>query len=226
MRMRPFIGVATFITFCATAGTARAALTVRSATVSGESGSSWFFAGSGGGGDRYPYGPEPFPNDDRNFARVGPDGLRVLFNRTATFSGNTHIGSMTRSWSEHGFNVVFDIDEPSAFTFHRPFTGDFSYPMPVLQAVGQPPVSLSIFDTPTTGVLPPGRYGYSLMTNLHQGGGPPNGPFSFRADYRDMLLTVAPEPAALTLLIAPLVWMCGRRSPRKRATGVDINPLR
>jgi hypothetical protein len=157
-------------------------------------------------------GPNPFPNDAKNFAGVTEDGLQVLVNLTGSASYAQGNFVNTGSTLQH-FRVVFDLDAPAPFTF-RPTSDVFSFGlMPTLQAQGQPPVALGArWDTDTTGTLPAGHY--TFAGDIDARNALPPGRFSsVTLNFRDVKLTVAPEPAALPLLGAALLLL--RRRPRR-----------
>jgi hypothetical protein len=116
-------------------------------------------------------------------------------------------------FDENGFRVVFDVDEPSPFTFHHDapdITG-------VLRTVTLAPQGGNAVSLPssgdTSGVLAPGHYTFTGTMN----GGVlvfPGRTGSGTAPLGDLRLNVAPEPAAL----APLALFGGLllRLPRRR----------
>lgn len=215
MTGRGIVSVAAWIITSVIAQHAGAAVVLRSAELSGETGSASMTAGQPPFVSVTPYGPDPFPNDGENFAGVGPDGLRVLVNQVALASGNTRLGSATRQWTNRAFTVVFETDEPAPFRYFRAIGGtDDSMADTTLQAEGQPPIPLR-FINETTGVLPPGRYTFAGATEFGTSMGPTNGPFTYRATFNDVTLTVAPEPAALPLLAASCLCLRRRRVARR-----------
>src|SRR3954462_1525132 len=112
----------------ASAQPAAASVTLRSADVTTE-----YFSYSAGpvGSNPLPVldnthtvtGPNPFPNDAKNFAGVTEDGLQVLVNLTGSASYSQGNFVNTGSTLQH-FRVVFDLDAPAPFTF-RPTSDVF-----------------------------------------------------------------------------------------------------
>jgi hypothetical protein len=163
-------------------------------------------------------GPNPFPNDGDNFARVGPDGLTVGVDLTGRFSHA--IGNyLNDGATDYRFRVTFDVDEPALFTYSQRFTvisSDRDEPT-FLQREGDAPVRLLYSGA---GTLTPGRYTFSGATpNLVAmvGSSIPDRFYSFNVSFADVRLNVAPEPAALMLVATPLL-MLRRRRPRVRAS--------
>jgi hypothetical protein len=195
-----FTGAATF------AGPAAAAVNLVSADITQETWST--------GSPRTVTGPSPFPNDTQNFAGVGEDGLNTVVNLTGRFShavGNF----LNESYTNQQFRIVFQLDEPEPFTFKA--TSDVyarGLTQITLQAEGQPPVPFNpFFDT--TGTLAAGLYTYSGAINGSGGLGYTGDRFfSNSVSFRDMRLTVVPEPGALALLGAGTVLVLRRRRSR------------
>ena len=155
---------------------------------------------------------EPFPNDANKFAGVGPEGLRVsvdeLSGTHAFINGNLIISTA----SDSGFRVVFEVDEPSAFTYHRPPRGDVpprDWGAVFLREEGGASV-INGFNHygDLAGVLPPGRYTFTGNTATPPVPGPLPG--TSASTLRDVRLTVVPEPAGL-LAAAGLALCLGRR---------------
>src|SRR5437762_3465805 len=126
MRLRTAIALAsvTALLLTASARTTGAAVTLRSADLSGEDWS--LYQGHLPPGTPNPshhtfFGPDPFPNDDRNSAVTGPDGLRVVVNRYGQLYHN-QVGPpvqpfLSEAYTNQRFRVVFDVDEASPFTY-------------------------------------------------------------------------------------------------------------
>jgi hypothetical protein len=160
-------------------------------------------------------GPDPFPNDADNFARVGAEGLSVGADGRGTFSHA--IGNfLNESASDYRFRVVFDLDEPARFSYSQAvggpgsgqgifFDGDAR-----LQRDDDPP--LLLFQS-GSGTLAPGRYTFSGDTNLVPaiGSARLDRFFAENIAYSDVRLTVAPEPTALSLLLLGGALLCRRR---------------
>src|SRR5205085_7572356 len=107
----------------------------------------------------------------------------------------------SKSWNDYAFQVLFDVDKASPFTFHRSFgfTND-EVNRPTLQADGRPAVPLTFFGD-TTGVLEPGHYKFSGRTNTSFVSPPAlGGSFIDTQSFTDTRLTVLPEPGGLSLL--------------------------
>ena len=154
-----------------------------------------------------------FPNDTRNFAAPGPDGLRIVANSIATFSHS--IGnSLSESWTARKFEVKFDLEEPAEFKYTRSIVDVFDSLAPVtLQADGQPPVDgLPPRFGEKSGVLPAGHYTFSGVADL-QGLSPWGGTDRFLTAWGgyNVVLTVAPEPTALPVLGGLMVFALRRR---------------
>jgi hypothetical protein len=171
----------------------------------------------------YVSGPNPFPNDARNFAGIGPDGLTVLTNLFASMHFDTG-NFIVHEYIDQRFRVVFELDAPAPFHFTMK-PGNINYDLtllPTLQAEGQPPVTLvdprtqtDFITWNTSGTLPTGIYTYSGNLNESQRPGGGSGQHrSERVSYLDMKLTVAPEPATLALLGAAALLPL--RRPRRR----------
>jgi hypothetical protein len=162
--------------------------------------------------------PSAFPNDALNSARAGPDGLRVVVNRTGHSFGIYNQQGFSNSWQDYGFSVVFDVEEASPFFYRRTqgFAEDALARL-TLQAEGRPAVPLATFGD-TSGILEPGRYTFSGDTNTRSyAGGGFFGPYDKTYSFTDTRLTVVPEPGAVSLLALPLLHLCRwtRRSPRR-----------
>jgi hypothetical protein len=211
MRRRGLVSALAAIALATTALTGHASVMLISAEMSGNSGGEGFSGGFPVPNQNTSYGPIPFPNDAQNFAGFTPDGLKVLVNREGSFSGNTHLGTYLRSWNQHSFKVVFDIDEPTPFTYHASRGVNTTFARLVsLTADGQPPVQ-ALYGGDASGVLPSGRYTFSGGTGA-PGFVPLTGPFSYVSNLTDIWLTVVPEPSALSLLAVPLAFACRRRA--------------
>jgi hypothetical protein len=156
--------------------------------------------------------PVAFPNDAQNIARVGPEGLQVLVNRTAT--DNHHpIGNLTGdTWTAEKFTVVFRLDEAAPFTYHRQVgPPDDPIASATLQAEGQPAITLPPIIGDVSGMLPAGLYTFSGLMDYeqHLPTIPANGTFS--GGFTNLRLTVAPEPGAVPLLAVGGLLACRRR---------------
>jgi hypothetical protein len=157
----------------------------------------------------------PFPNDASRFAGVESGVLRVSVDQLFGSSSfilrlSDNILSIT---DNSGFGVVFDVDEPSPFTYHRGSPA----PAPgwvILRAVGGTgaPV-LPSQPGDFTGVLAPGQYTFTANTGVPRLEGPQR--TTVTSTIRDVRLTVAPEPAALAPLApaALVLCLCRRRRP-------------
>ena len=210
MKRWGIVAAAAFIMIGFVSGTAGAAGVLRSAEMRGETGATQFAPGSPLYVSITPYGPEPFPNDLQNFAGFTPDGLKVTVNRTGSLSGHTGLLGATRQWTSHSFTVQFELDEAAPFSYVRGIgSSDDLTIRPTLQAEGQSPVPLVLWGN-MTGVLPAGRYTFS---GAAVAGGAEVDFFSYRAGFTGMTLTVAPEPAALSL-VAALPLILRRRNRR------------
>jgi hypothetical protein len=110
---------------------------------------------------------------------------------------------------------VFRLDDPEPYTF-RPTSDVYARGIAqiALQAEGQPPVSFNpFFDS--AGTLPAGLYTYSGTINGSGGLGYSGGRFfSNSISFRDMRLTVVPEPGALGLLGAGMLLALRRTRSR------------
>jgi hypothetical protein len=187
---------------------ARAAVVLQSAYIINDTGWQSIYPPNPGTGETNTT-TDPFPNDDKNFARVGPSGLEVLVNLKGVGIASQGNG-FSRSWNDYAFQVVFDVDQASPFTFHRSFgfTND-EVNRPTLQADGRPAVPLTFFDT--TGVLQPGHYKFSGRTNTSFVSPPAlGGSFIDTQSFTDTRLTVLPEPGAAAFLSLP-AWCLLRR---------------
>jgi hypothetical protein len=226
MRLRMAIALAcvTALLLTASARTAGAAATLRSADLSGEDWS--LYQGHLPPGTPNPshhtfFGPNPFPNDDRNSATSGPDGLRVVVNLHGQLS-HDQVGPplqpfLSEGYTNQRFRVVFDVEEPSPFSYHRTYVSAAdAVAQPTLQAEGLPPVTLNPTGD-TTGTLPAGRYTFTGF--IDEGSRLPNIQFlPFYAEsinFQDLTLTVVPEPVALPMIGLGVLSLC--RGPRRRA---------
>ena len=150
---------------------------------------------------------EPFPNDAAKFAGVEPEGLRVSVDELSG-SYSSILGNLIISISDdNGFRVVFDVDEPSPFAFHRGYDPVFpDFAAVTLRAEGAAtPVVPSFHRGDLAGMLAPGSYTFSAYTATPAIPGGQRG--TATSTIRDVRLTVAPEPAALALL-APALLLC------------------
>jgi hypothetical protein len=212
MKGRRLVAALGFLAVFTATSTGYASLTLVSAEMSGR---------SGGGGvsgfvpipvQETRYGPIPFPNDAQNFAGFTADGLKVLVNRPGSYSGNTHLGTYLRYWNQHSFKVVFDLDEPAAYTYHASRGANTAFVALVsLAAEGQREIP-ALLQGDASGVLPPGRYTFQGGSGV-AGYEPPNGPFSSVSNLTDMWLTVAPEPSSLSVVAVSLALIA--RRPRR-----------
>jgi hypothetical protein len=193
-----------------TAIPARAVVSLELADITHSRGSQSFFP-PGPGTSESSSTTDPFPNDAKNYARVGPNGLEVLVNLEGIGSASQGNG-FSRSWNDYAFKVVFDVDAASPFTFHRTlgFTND-EVNRPILQADGHPAVPLTLFGD-TTGVLEPGHYTFSGETRTSFVSPPAQGgSFTDIQAFNDTRLTVLPEPGALSLLALAALLPLRRR---------------
>jgi hypothetical protein len=167
---------------------------------------------------------EPFPNDAGKFAGFGPEGFEVRVDRLSGSYANVAGLSIRTSREDYGFRVVFQVDEPTPFTYHR----------------GTPPadvsgwVSLSGDDVGDlfnrflvrdfSGVLAPGRYTFSGYTNATILAPTPRSPaITTRADIR---LSVVPEPAVMLPPAGLLLCLARRRPALRPANGARSAPDR
>jgi hypothetical protein len=120
------------------------------------------------------------------------------------------------SYDDHGFRVVFDVDQPTPFTFHHGGDG-FDIAAISLAADGSPPVGpfpAVPFPVDVTGVLAPGHYTFTGDTNARAMYG---ANFDGTTSLHDLRLTVGvPEPTTLPLLAAPLVLLLRRAAKPTR----------
>jgi hypothetical protein len=213
---RGTLGAAAAVCFIVSiTSTAGATVVLRSAEMADGSGGRYQPGfGQGGGGFFNPttYSPAvPFPNDARNSAAIGSEGLRVVANNAAYFTHSLG-NSLSEGWSAHKFQVLFDLDEPAAYTYTRQIanTDDWVGVM-TLQADGQPPITgLPLFGE-KSGMLPAGHYTFSGVAD-GQNMGPGSGQFFTGWGGYSLVLTVAPEPAALPLLGGLMLLTLRRRS--------------
>ena len=163
------------------------------------------------------FGPwTSFPNDQSNFAGIGPNGLNVLVNQTATFShhsGNTYIDD----WTAERFRISFTLDEPAQYTYQRSLSGGDD-------SIGE--VRLGNLVMPlfgqTSGISPAGQYTLSGTIDF-QSYSPTEGPDVFRsASFRDIRFTVAPEPA--TLAVAAVMLLCFSSRGHRRVAPASNHP--
>ena len=160
----------------------------------------------------------PFPNDSQKFAGVGPDGLRVAVDNLAGSFDNIFGNLITREWADQGFRVVFDLDQPAPFTYHR--GPDMNIGSVALHQEGQSqPVFFAFAQGDLTGTLAPGHYTFSADT-LVRFWGAADVRGSGRANISNVELNVlVPEPAVLASLALGACLLCsahagpGRRQP-------------
>jgi hypothetical protein len=191
---------------------ARGAVVLRSAEMA-EGRGHWHSGIVGNSYQPTTYSPAvPFPNDARNYATVGPEGLRIAAYQVAGFS-HARGNSLVEEWAADKFNVTFDLDEPAAYTYTRRYAGLNDIGVVTLQAEGQPPVELPPYvRADQSGVLPAGHYTFSGVVDFASYS-PWRGTeqFANRNGGYDVLLTVAPEPTALPVLGLLFVTLQRRR---------------
>jgi len=209
MRRHHVIAFLWSVALCACAMSARAAVTLDSAELTGQSG----FQPRVGDLQVRDATPLPFPNDTRKFVGVGPDGLNVsvdsLTGSWSTIAGN----EILHQWTDQGFRVVFDLDQPATFAYHR--GPDVDVGSVSLRADGQlQPVFWAFEEGDLSGTLAPGRYTFTGDTGARAF--VPATPSGGRADILDVRLSVlVPEPAATVALLAALP-LCRRRRALRR----------
>jgi hypothetical protein len=155
--------------------------------------------------------PTPFPNDDDASAVLGSDAMRVAVDN---LEGTYHSEILDRTyggWDDHGFRVVFDVDAPAPFTYHRlnPNNPNFDLTRVTLAADGQPAQALPQ-QGDLAGVLPAGHYTFTgtpsakdyVYPGYYNGGTVALG---------SIRLAVFPEPAALAALGAAPLLLARRR---------------
>jgi hypothetical protein len=155
---------------------------------------------------------DAFPNDAGKFAGFGPGGFEVrvdqLTGRYANVAGNL----VRTSLDESGFAVVFDVDAPTPFTYHRgtvPGTVDVGW-VSLSNEGGDVFNRFAVRDF--SGVLAPGHYAFSGFTAAGTVLPPPR--FTATSTIGDIRLAVVPEPTGL--LAAAGLLMCLGRRPRTR----------
>jgi len=162
-------------------------------------------------------GPNPFPDDANNFARVGSEGLTVGVDLKGTFSHAVGL-NVIEDVNDYRFQVVFDVDQPAPFTFSRAHTsGPFDVDGPMsLRLDGQPPVQL--YFNSDTGTLAPGRYTFSGDTDLLRLMGASGLPrfYNQNNNFAGVRLTVLPEPSLGVALAGGLLILCRPRRPGSR----------
>jgi hypothetical protein len=197
----------TFLAMSALGGSARAAVVLRSAELT-----THYVRVLSGAPAEVTDTADPFPNDAAKFAGVDADGLRVSADQLSGWSSYILRDGIVSITYNSGLHVVFDVDEPSPFTFHR------GSPTPApgwvyLRAVGGTGVPVVPPSQPGdfTGVLAPGQYTFTASTGVPPLEGPQR--TTVAGTIRDVRLTVAAEPAAPALLAPAALALCLRRRP-------------
>ena len=142
---------------------------------------------------------------------MGSEGLTVGVDGKGTF--NHAVGNfLNDDASDYRFRVVFDVDEPSPYTYSQANTAQqITFDAnALLQRDGDAPVSLLYSGS---GTLAPGRYTFSGNTDLVRMVGMSGLPrvYITTINFGDVRLTVAPEPSALSLLLVGGPLLCRRR---------------
>jgi hypothetical protein len=208
MMPRHAVGLLSSLLLCAAAPSARAAVTLRSAMFTQQS------ASQPRGGELTVFQGPNYNFSDISFASavVGPEGLTVvpsIRGLGGTYS-NAPGPSLIKWWRDEGFVVVFDLDQPALFTYHR---GEDRRPpgSVLLRADDQPlPVFRDLLIGDVSGVLPPGHYTFTGDTGARFLPIPVG--FAGGTSITDVRLSVlVPEPALLAPLAGLLLSLRRRR---------------
>jgi hypothetical protein len=207
MKRRRFVSIALAVLILTAAEHAPASVTLQSAELTHGRGffSAPLFGGPISSQDTTYDPPFPFPNDARNFAVVGPEGLSVRVNRLAQYShhrGNTYVDD----WTAERFLVRFELDQPATYTYERSLSGGDDPGADVLLDGSRMP----LFGM-TSGILPAGQHTlYGSME--YRWNGVINAPDFFHfGGFSDVRFTVAPEPSALLAATGGLLLVVRRR---------------